>query len=401
MLAGFLSFYKDFWSEEVLTRYPHCFEVFPEDWLHELLEFPLEKLYALDRGRACELIQSPSLKDYFRQSIELVSTPSYRRTASTSIPPRAFTMVKEKKRCEIETLAEFVVNLSQKEKIAQVLDLCGGIGFLAQVLAHHFSIATLCIDSDQKLQNTGSARHQRTHLNNSAALSYICKDLREADRGLAEFLNPKHLSLGLHTCGSLANHHLRLSLELDSPFVLNFGCCYYKAKINEFNISKLGQSTGITLTQPGLTLASRSHRDGEKAFYFSKRVRRFRYMMHLYLYHELGMRSFVSLGRSHKGLYEGEFAEYGMEQLRRLELPTPSRTLQRLSNFYRCEKQQKVVQKMICANIIRAATGRVIELYAICDRGALLEEQGYEVGLANYFDEKLSPRNVGIFARKA
>ena len=55
---------------------------------------------------------------------------------------------------------------------------------------------------------------------------------------------------------------------------------------------------------------------------------------------------------------------------------------------------------MICANLIRAATGRPIELYIICDRGALLEEHGYEVSLANYFDEKLSPRNIGILARK-
>jgi hypothetical protein len=53
---------------------------------------------------------------------------------------------------------------------------------------------------------------------------------------------------------------------------------------------------------------------------------------------------------------------------------------------------------MLAAGLIRNALGRVMELYLLVDRAIFLEEKGYKVEVQEFFDEELSPRNIGITA---
>jgi hypothetical protein len=48
------------------------------------------------------------------------------------------------------------------------------------------------------------------------------------------------------------------------------------------------------------------------------------------------------------------------------------------------------------ANIIRWQLGRVLELYLLLDRAIYIEERGMSVELKQFFDENLSPRNIGL-----
>jgi len=56
------------------------------------------------------------------------------------------------------------------------------------------------------------------------------------------------------------------------------------------------------------------------------------------------------------------------------------------------------VGQMITAGLIRNALGRALEIYLLLDRAIYLEEQGYKVKVEEFFDEELSPRNIGITA---
>ena len=44
--------------------------------------------------------------------------------------------------------------------------------------------------------------------------------------------------------------------------------------------------------------------------------------------------------------------------------------------------------------------GRALEVYILLDRALNLMEKGMKVSMATYFDESLSPRNIGILATR-
>ena len=86
-----------------------------------------------------------------------------------------------------------------------------------------------------------------------------------------------------------------------------------------------------------------------------------------------------------------------MEQFKRIKL-SPRHTKNELDDFFDNEDLKILIQRMLAAGLIRNALGRVMEVYLILDRAIYLEEQGYEVLVQEFFDEELSPRNIGITA---
>ena len=70
-----------------------------------------------------------------------------------------------------------------------------------------------------------------------------------------------------------------------------------------------------------------------------------------------------------------------------------------LHDFHQDVEIQKQIRKMFLANIIRWQFGKAIEHYILTDRCLYLEEKGFEVEMAEYFDSEKSPRNIGILAR--
>ena len=55
---------------------------------------------------------------------------------------------------------------------------------------------------------------------------------------------------------------------------------------------------------------------------------------------------------------------------------------------------------MFLANIIRWQFGKAVEHALLTDRCLYLEENGFDVEMAEYFDSDLSPRNIGILAHR-
>ena len=73
-------------------------------------------------------------------------------------------------------------------------------------------------------------------------------------------------------------------------------------------------------------------------------------------------------------------------------------TASTIDNFFNDPQTIMKVRQMFLDNIIRWQTGRVIELYILYDRSLWLIENGFNVHMAEYFDEEISPRNIGILA---
>ena len=413
-LAALLEQYRPFWSAEVIELYPRCFEVYPPAWIEDLLRLDNRQLYDLERLHDTSMLTDPGLAAYVRTFSEAAVIERKTIPPDQTLDHFAFVKVKPKKRHEIETLSCVISELYRSHALNGVVDFGGGVGYLAQTLAHYHQIPTLSIDSDAELQSSGVARQHKVKsardAESAADVEYLHADCRDigtesADAAPEQFSQDRianRLFFGLHTCGDLAQHQLETAVRNHAPVVLNFGCCYYKmAKTELFLSDAARQDCGtVKLNAAALTLATRSPRPTQAAFESSKRVKSFRYLIHLYQYHELGTAKFMPLGSSHRNLYSQPFEVYAAEQLSRLGADPLLHSADRLRSFADDPGNQLLVRKMMAANIIRSLTARCLELVVLLDRAMYLEEQGYRAELAEYFDPLLSPRNIGILAAR-
>lgn len=396
-LIDFLASFRAFWSGEVIDQYPDCFSVYPESWVSHIADLSADELFRLEHQHEAGVLSEPELRSYYQNAWRLSALPSAGVKPARSLGNRVFFRISGKKRHEIEIVGELVAKLCRKHAIDSVVDFGGGIGYLAQILAHHYSIRTITIDLDPALQAAGRKRHRRCCPPEAADLEYLGLDCRTLHGDSALPGDGRRLLLGLHTCGGLAAVQLQAAVKERCPVILNFSCCYHKLVEGDFFLSGQARRSGLRLSSEALTLASRSPRCTREQFDFSKRVKGYRYLIHLYLYHEIGLETFISLGNSPRRLYAGSFEDYGWEQLRRLGYAERG-SKEQLRAFAADPSHQYTLRRMMSANIIRAAACRPLELLLLFDRAVWLEEQGYSVSLAEYFNDLISPRNIGLLA---
>ncbi len=209
------------------------------------------------------------------------------------------------------------------------------------------------------------------------------------------------MPVGLHTCGKLAVDIIKVGAKKQTPVIVNFGCCYQKLDVsNELqNISDFARGNDtILMNTYALTLSCRAHKKmNDKDYSFKLKVKLFRYAIHILLHDHYDMKEVLTLGNSHRKLYDGPFSDYAKEQFSRLNLPL-RHTAEELNNFFANPALLKTIREMLAAGLIRNALGRVLEVYLLLDRAIFLEERGYKVSVEEFFDEELSPRNIGITA---
>lgn len=135
----------------------------------------------------------------------------------------------------------------------------------------------------------------------------------------------------------------------------------------------------------------------EKDYHLKQKVKFYCYAIHILLHDEYGRGELTALGNSSPKLYDESFGTYALEQLKRIGL-APKHSKEELDDFFNHPSRQKLITDMIAAGLVRNAFGRLLEMYILLDRVCYLEEQGYKVSLMAFFDESLSPRNLGIVA---
>ena len=164
--------------------------------------------------------------------------------------------------------------------------------------------------------------------------------------------------------------------------LLNFGCCYHKMT-DEYNISAVAKERPLSFTNHALTMAAKcmgthTTQDIENKFL----VKHFRYPIHFFYVDQMDQQEPV-LGNAKLADYKGEFKYYIAKycpELKDFEVPL----------------KEKEVNYYFKAGSIRALLGRLIELYIVLDRVLNLKENDLDAKLYQFFDPKLSPRNLGI-----
>lgn len=394
-IRDFLKPYQEMWQNEIMLMYPEPLKGYPMEWIEELRSIKDKNdIIKLEKKEVEGLVKEPTLLEFYTRIQELTTLDAAPVYPQLKEDAHTWTFMTVKKQHEIKRVVPHVHAVAQKLNIPGIIDIGGGIGLLAQSLHNHFSLKVTSIDMNPTLQETGKKRYGKEKVE--------YKNLKvEPNSEFSNLLSTKTMTVGLHTCGRLALDIIRESSNKKVPALINFGCCYHNLFQAEDlqNISSFAQEHGkLWMDKFALTLSCRAHNKmPEKEYDLKLKVKFYRYAIHILLHDHYGLKELVTLGNSSPRLYDEPFGHYALEQLQRIKL-TSKHTLEELNAFFHNPELQILIERMLMAGLIRNALGRVLELYLLLDRAIYLEERGYKVRLEEFFDEELSPRNIGITA---
>jgi hypothetical protein len=400
-IKEFLKPYQNIWQNEIMLMYPTPLEGYPLEWVEDLRRFKdVSDLIRLEKKDVFPFISHDALRAFYKRIEELCTLPQVEAYPPMPEEPWTWLFIIPKKQHEITRLAPHVNHLYQTHKIDQIVDIGGGIGLLAQTLNNQYKHKITTVDMNAEFQKTGIERHEKNAKDHSNKVKYANMKV-EGGGKFAELIENNVMPVGLHTCGKLALDIIRVSSEKKVPVLVNFGCCFHTLDLapDLQNISQFAKDNNpLWMNKFALTLSCRAHRKmDEKDFDLKQKVKYYRYAIHLLLHDYYDMKDLVTLGNSNPKLYDKPFADYVLEQFKRLKLES-KHTSEELNAFFDQPERQILLDQMITANLIRNAMGRVMEIYLMLDRALYLEEQGYKVQVQEFFDEELSPRNIGITA---
>lgn len=404
-LQTFLCRYTNMWNDEIMNDYPQSLAHYPKDWIEMLDAMSPAELHAIDCKQIPNSIQGSSFAQFVSTLKELSFLPSIEVFPEIPLEDWAFNGVKKKKRHEIQKIVPLLKKLKDSINYEYVVDIGGGVGHLSRVLSHYHSIPSISLDRDHQFQKIGIERLKKYRkIEGSRDVRFV--HLIFGEKGNSELLKsifkPSALALGLHTCGALALEVMQNSIDHHTLGLLNFGCCYHRLNPSiDFPLSLFYKNNNFfKLNLFGLSLATRSHAEISFLDYQTKeRVKYYRYALHIFLMKHFNSKYFTDVGECQIRVYWEPFSHYIKNKLQQLNLVHHFKD-EDFNQFYEDLSTQKELRVMWLCNIIRWQLGRALEVYLLLDRSEYLKEQGYEVKIEQYFNEAISPRNIGILATK-
>ena len=408
-LAKFVDVTKPIWSCEVMNEFPESLVAYEKAWIDELDLCTDDELFAFDCKRNVDKLAQSKLLTFLKPMRELCEleafVPDSAFLPSAPLENWAYQGVKKKKRHEIDKMAPAIKKTFRGLNLKRVVDIGGGVGHLARILAHYYQMPTTSIDQNSEFQKIGKHRLQKFRkLPGACEVSFInaTLDLEDKTKVLSQAINHESFLLGLHTCGALSNTLIRSAEKFKSSALFNFGCCYYRMNPDldlwQSDFFKDGKFTKLNLY--GLTLATRSHAEDDRSTFDTKiRVKMYRNALHLFLLEKYNNKHETDVGECPIQIYWEPFSKYVGMKLKELNIQHEF-SEKDFEDFYLRSDIQKTLRTIILCNLIRWQLGRALEIYILLDRALFLEEHDYQVSFKTYFQESLSPRNIGILAIK-
>jgi hypothetical protein len=407
-LHTFLTSYAPIWSIEVIHDVANGLTHYPETWVEHILELDEEELFLLPDSPSL-LEDLPACFNQFLNTVQsLTLLPDLFMDHSSFdedeniLPPPAYQNLTPKKKHEINRVFHFLKHQNSLPSQAQVIDFCGGAGYLARTLSHFFNTPSLSVDFDAALQERGAHRTTSFIPKQKKDIQFKKIDLlSEFNQIVSEFIHGSPI-LGIHTCAHLSDVQLRLSAEVSSHWTLNIGCCYFKTKDSTYQLSNFVKDNPLDYTTFSLFLAARGHETRLETFLLSQQVKRYRFLLHLYLLDTFNI-TFTPVGSIPINAYKTSFEEYALSRLSSLKeenvIPhIPS--IASLQNFRNDPIVIRTIKRMLACNFIRSHFSRPLELSIALDRALFLDEKNFEVTIGTLFDPKISPRNIGLFGER-
>lgn len=408
-ISSYLEQTREIWAYEVLEYDPSSWGPSFQQMLEEVSKLSHYNKWKVltQRSSHKSIPLSYQLHRHLNDRQKLTELPYVPSQKVLKLPSWAFKKVRYKKQHEISVLAQVLDDIRNRLGPSRLIDIGGGQGHFARVMAHYFNWATTSIDKDPKLIELGTQRLNKYPAPKEAAalnLKHInfCGPQEDVDKQDVEVLFPKDcFSLGLHTCGSLAVRHLQTHQYYQTKGMLNFGCCYGKIQDGkDLNLSQISDASPIKWSTPALNLAARSHAQLSYAeFCMHERVKSYRYALDLFLKSHFPHEDLPSVGTAPRKSYLAPFTKYARLKFDDLNKNWTPALERELNDFYYSYQTRQQIEFLFSADILRWSFGRLLELGLLLDRALFISQDiKQKVELAQFFDESISPRNIGLMA---
>lgn len=147
------------------------------------------------------------------------------------VPPSMATRMVTKKLAEVLAGARYINHICKTNGITRVVDIGSGQGYLSLTLAAVCGLRVLAIDGSSKQIEGSRAAAQKYGLTEGDQITHLTRFVTSTDEIGAEIETwaaaEKCLLTGLHACGALSEHMIRLSTTV--PCISHLavvGCCY-------------------------------------------------------------------------------------------------------------------------------------------------------------------------------
>ncbi|KAG9659306.1 hypothetical protein KCU64_g3939, partial [Aureobasidium melanogenum] len=153
-----------------------------------------------------------------------------------------------KKLAEVRAGARYINHICKKHNITRVIDIGSGQGYLSLTLAAVCGLRVLAIDgSEKQIQGSRTAAQQAGLVENDniTHLTRFVTGTDELGTEIASWAQGERCLLtGLHACGSLSEHMIRLSTTVPcTTHLAVVGCCY-----NHINPISLENPAGFPIS---------------------------------------------------------------------------------------------------------------------------------------------------------
>lgn len=303
-----------------------------------------------------------------------------------SIPTAALRGVSERKREQLQILLGALA--PSAARAARIVDVGAGSGHFSRLSAELFQRRTVALERNATLVHSGSESvTHRSREVGALAVEFVTADVTREPLAL----RPTDLAVGLHACGELgdelvlAGAQARCELSLVSCCLQKLQARERKALSNTANGLRLGRAelglTNLTLRREGVEA---SLEDNLRAREARLAVRRLLAERGLEVRPGEEMRG-VNRRRAHAG-----FRELAARVLASRALPPPTDAELSLHG----ENARREYASIRRWTLPRHLLSRLVELAVVFDRAALLEEQAFDVEVAQLFDGAVTPRNT-------
>jgi len=400
-IKDFLDSYEGIWNKEIIYNYPQTLDAYDHQHLDLLDRLTHDQLWKIDARFDFSPIKDTPLLSLIEKTMSFNQIISPYHPTKLDLPLLAFTRIKDKKHHELDNLIPLIVEQKKHLNFQSVVDIGGGVGHLSRILGGYFNTPSACIDINQEFLRQGEINSKRLHPQNAHNISFYNFDIKKTPtqdfNNIKNLFNQNTFMVGLHSCGQLSSKLLQAAVYYQVKGIINFGCCYFKYDQPQYEqLSKAAKSNPLLINEQGLTLATRAHTYISKQDYYNKyQVKSYRFGLHLLLYEMLGKKAFITMGDCPIRDYFNGFSAYALKKLKEHQI-THRLTHQKIDDYFHSVSIQKQIKRMFLCNLIRWFFGRPLELYILVDRAVFMQENSYHTTLSHYFDDKISPRNVGL-----
>jgi len=419
--------------------------------LKELFKLPKElenflnlsrKLTPNDKSEECK-IKEPTTNEWYEI-----------RKKGQPPPPISTSLMKQKKKYEIQLLGDSIIEEAKNQKINTVVDVGCGKGYLTNYISLNSNLRAIGIEGDEDYTNKMMIRinkiEQKNKENISKAEGYTafltCETTPEEFKKISNLNNENVILTGLHPCGDLTPTLMRLFKNLDQIRSLIFvGCCYNKLTENPLfltlnndeiinNSNKYGfPMSDYLLTKDKITfhlansyISSNPHplsRTREDWFYAYK-MKSYRTSLELFIHSYLPNYSEVHYTGQIRENHSKSFGTYlnkALINIRRNvdkfnynnknykndlakwidEFTTHNNVIKVGNEFYKSlNPYNEIIFECAILIILQARISQVMEGLVVADRVLFLKQFCSYVSARRLFHPFISPRGIIIIANK-